>query len=229
MKQSLTFALIGGVILLVLLFMDIIGFGYLILGMFILMVVSAFMSSAEHSEEIKKKQDSTSEEIKTIENGSFQIKLITNRFAFALNKNKDKFAIKANLGKYDKFKVYLISDIESISVYENSTESIKIVKENGLKRAVIGGVLFGGVGAIVGAVTAKEKEVNLGKKYSNIYLEITLTNFKIKVTVLDAWEDSNRTKKELDINSYSGEIIKKALKDAYYVQSSLNSLIKENE
>ena len=46
-------------------------------------------------------------------------------------------------------------EIKGYSLLENGKE---VVKNNGIKRAVIGGLLFGEIGAIVGATTSKTKQ-----------------------------------------------------------------------
>lgn len=62
-------------------------------------------------------------------------------------------------------KIYDFSDVKSCE-YIVDDEIVTTVKNNGVGRAVVGGVLFGGAGAVVGAITAKdelkEKVVNHG-------------------------------------------------------------------
>lgn len=67
-----------------------------------------------------------------------------------------------------------IIDYKDIISFETIEDGETIIKSNGLGRAVVGGVLFGGAGAIVGAMT--------GSKKTNA----TIKNLKIKlVTRLD--------------------------------------------
>ncbi|WP_453992181.1 SHOCT domain-containing protein [Bacillus nitroreducens] len=73
------------------------------------------------------------------------------------------------LGKRDKSIVYNYSDIIDFELLEDD-ESIA---SGGLGRALVGGALFGGAGAIVGGVTGKKKTKGI------------CTSLKIKVTVRD--------------------------------------------
>lgn len=72
-------------------------------------------------------------------------------------------------GKKKNPKIYQYSDIIDFELLEDG-ESIT---KGGLGRAVAGGVLFGGIGAVVGGVTG-------GKKSKTI-----CTNLKIKITIKD--------------------------------------------
>lgn len=73
------------------------------------------------------------------------------------------------LGKRDKSKVYNYSDIADFELLEDG-ESIS---QGGLGRALAGGALFGGTGAIVGGVTGKRKNKSI------------CNSLKIKVTLKD--------------------------------------------
>lgn len=52
--------------------------------------------------------------------------------------------------------IYDFSDVKSCE-YIVDDEIVTTVKNNGVGRAVVGGALFGGAGAVVGAITAKDK------------------------------------------------------------------------
>lgn len=81
-----------------------------------------------------------------------------------------KWVILSGLfGKRDKSTVYNYSDIVDFELLEDG-ESIS---QGGLGRALVGGALFGGVGAIVGGVTGKRKN------------KATCNSLKIKVTLND--------------------------------------------
>lgn len=71
------------------------------------------------------------------------------------------------------------SEIESYSVFENGKE---LTKRSGVGRAMVGGALFGGTGAIVGALTGKEKDAS----YVNLLsVEIALRSNDNKKNVLN--------------------------------------------
>lgn len=73
------------------------------------------------------------------------------------------------LGKKKKPKIYKYSDILDYELLEDGESIVK----GGLGRAVVGGALFGGVGAVVGGVTGKKKSKEICK------------SLKIKVTLND--------------------------------------------
>ncbi|MET3657893.1 SHOCT domain-containing protein [Sporosarcina psychrophila] len=73
------------------------------------------------------------------------------------------------LGKRDKSKVYNYSDIVDFELLEDGES----VTQGGLGRALVGGALFGGAGAVVGGVTGKRKN----KEICN--------SLKVKVTLRD--------------------------------------------
>jgi len=84
--------------------------------------------------------------------------------------NRKKWLIlSAVLGKRDKSKVYNYSDIVDFELLEDGES----VTQGGLGRALVGGVLFGGAGAVVGGVTGKRKN----KEVCN--------SLKVKVTLRD--------------------------------------------
>lgn len=73
------------------------------------------------------------------------------------------------LGKRDKSNVYKYSDIDDFELLEDGES----MSQGGLGRALVGGALFGGAGAVVGGVTGKRKN----KEVCN--------SLKIKITLRD--------------------------------------------
>lgn len=77
--------------------------------------------------------------------------------------------------------VFTFSEIEEFSV-ERVGEKTVVKKKGGFSRAAVGGVLFGGVGAIVGASTAKEETQTIGG-ISILYITIALHGLKTTVSM----------------------------------------------
>ena len=75
---------------------------------------------------------------------------------FYLDESQNKFAIptRSAFGKVKGMKVYKCQDILDFELLEDGNSVIK----GGLGRAVVGGALFGGVGAIVGGTTGGRKQ-----------------------------------------------------------------------
>jgi len=73
--------------------------------------------------------------------------------------------------------IYLYSDIIDCDLLEDE-ESLT---SGGLGRAIAGGVLFGGVGAVVGGITGKRKTKNLVK---SMKVKITLNNLNTPIVYI---------------------------------------------
>lgn len=83
-----------------------------------------------------------------------------NGFAYFDDENR-QFAIN----KIKKENIYKYDDIVDFELLEDGD----VVSSGGIGRALVGGALFGGAGAVVGAVTSKKKQ--------------TCNNMKVKITV----------------------------------------------
>lgn len=78
--------------------------------------------------------------------------------------------------------------LTKITAIGNVTE--EIIKENsGTGRAIVGGLLFGGAGAVVGAVTAKDKKKTIYHKVINY-----ISNDEEKSLILSTGGDINEMK-----------------------------------
>jgi len=98
-----------------------------------------------------------------------------------------KFIFIQYSGKYlDKIKqvedsfdhaVIDLNNVKKISLKTNDQIIGEITKENAIGRALVGGALFGAVGAIVGGASAKEKQIQTNEVIS-IELEIVSTDVK---------------------------------------------------
>ena len=97
-----------------------------------------------------------------------------------------------------KIYVYRYSDIVSISYEENGSD----VYNKSLGGAVVGGLLFGGVGAIVGGSTAKATQ---NKEVSSMSIKILLKNTSNPTLVLKIYSGATlKTKKIADRTHYEG-------------------------
>lgn len=104
------------------------------------------------------------------------------------------------------FQIHVLrySDIVSISYEENGNN----VFNKSLGGAVVGGLLFGGVGAIVGSNTAKAKQ---NKEITSMAIKILLkstSNSTIMLTIYEAGKDGSvlQTKETADRTHYEGLI-----------------------
>lgn len=94
--------------------------------------------------------------------------------------------------------VYRYSDIVSISYEENGTD----VFNKSLGGAVVGGLLFGGVGAIVGGSTAKAKQ---NKEVNTMSIKILLKSTSNPTLILKIYSGATlKTKESADRMHYEG-------------------------
>ena len=92
--------------------------------------------------------------------------------------NKKWLILSSVLGKRNKSTVYNYSDIVDFELLEDGES----VSSGGLGRALVGGALFGGAGAIVGGVTGKKKSKSI---CSSLKLKITLNNINAPVVYVN--------------------------------------------
>ena len=65
-------------------------------------------------------------------------------------------------------------------------------KKGAIPRAVIGGALAGGAGAIVGGMTSKEKHKTTTREYSSYFLDFYTSNPDVPFVTLTGWETELR-------------------------------------
>lgn len=91
------------------------------------------------------------------------------RFIYFDEPKKQWILPKGMFGSIKNSWVYSFSDIREYELLENGGS----VSSGGLGRALVGGVLFGGIGAVVGGVTGKKRGVS------------TVTSMQVKITTND--------------------------------------------
>lgn len=115
-----------------------------------------------------------------------------------------------------KIHVLRYEDIVSISYEENGTD----IYNKSLGRAVVGGLLFGGVGAIVGSNTAKTQQKKEVRKMSIKILLKSTSNTTIILKIYEAGLDGNllETKNTADRLHYEGLMKEvKGIKDIFSI------------
>lgn len=116
------------------------------------------------------------------------------------------------LGKIVNPNVYSYDDILDFELLEDGGTIIK----GGLGSAVAGGLLFGGVGAIVGGVTGKKK----GKS--------TCSSLKIKITLKDMTNPTEYIELIKSETKKSGIVYKSEIKNAQEILSLLQIMCQSN-
>ena len=103
---------------------------------------------------------------------------------------------------------HTFADLLNYELYENNS----VIMEGGVGRAIVGGALFGNVGAVVGATTRKSKNV-----VDALYIRLTLKSSGMKrITFINSPTDRN------------GFVYKSSRKTSDEVVSKLELIINEN-
>lgn len=117
-----------------------------------------------------------------IAKGFSQTKNIGDLVSF--DNDKRKWAIHSKYGLIDQ--IYCYSDIINFELLEDGNS----VASGGIGRALVGGALFGGVGAIVGGVTGKKKSK---KTCLSLSVKITINNIEHPVVYIHLIEKETKT------------------------------------
>jgi hypothetical protein len=209
MKNSITFGIIGGILILILFMTDSIGF----LALFGLIILLAVIAQIWYSNEFKAEQKEERKKLNTslneLDDFNATKRLVGNWGLIAIDDSSNQIAVKEENGKLRK---YNYTDILSCEVILDGETTYK--KSNIIVRAIAGGVLAGGAGAIVGGLSGKDKKDSEIKNldFKIVFKDTQKPNFKIKF--FDAWEETARTKKSIKVNDLVyGPIYQKANKE----------------
>ena len=141
----------------------------------------------------------------------------------------EEFETTRNIGRYIKFndnkkqfmithgilKVYNFEDIIDFELLENGETVTKT--KGGVRRAIVGGALLGGVGAVVGSVTAKKESFDI---VNSLKIKITLNNTNYPTVYIPLIFSKTKTKSFAYKNAYN---------NAQEILSALSIICKENE
>lgn len=87
-------------------------------------------------------------------------------------------------------RAYKFSDLINFELYEKNS----VIQEGGVGRAIVGGMLFGEVGAIVGAQTRKSRSVT-----DALYIRLTLKSSGMKTITFTERQSANEVLSELEL------------------------------
>lgn len=207
MKNSIVFTLIGGVLILILLMTDTIGglgtFGLI----FLLAIIGGVWFNIDKQKERKEQTKQLEGELDQLENFSATKKLVGAWVLIAIDDNSKQIAIKEQEGSIIK---YPYPDIMGCEIIEDGETTYR--KSSTVGRAIVGGVIAGGAGAIIGGLSGKEKEEKEIKNldFKIVFKDTNKPSFKIRF--FDAWEETANTKKSIKLSdSVYGPIFQKSL------------------
>lgn len=225
MKNSLVFGLIAGAAILVLLFTGAVGalgaFGLI----FLLAVVGGVWYNIDKQKERKELTDQLTSELARLDGFSSTKKLIGPWGLVALDNASKQIAFKEGSGSIRK---YTYSDIIGCEVIEDGETTYR--KSGTLGRAVVGGIIAGGAGAIIGGVTAKGHESKEVKTVDFKLLLRDTNNPSFRIRFFDAWEETARTKKSVKhSDSVYGPILRKAIDDLNTWKETIEVIIDQED
>ena len=127
----------------------------------------------------------------------------TNKIVF-INSHKYNYTQIKDYSEGNDYSIYLVDNIK----YRYETTGYKKDTKNAIGRAVVGGVLAGGVGAIIGGATAKTKETRELVAYSDgkeemkrndSYVIVRMADYNTETIILhDDYLQLQQVKDELD-------------------------------
>lgn len=95
--------------------------------------------------------------------------------AIALDETNKKVCLVQGSGHHQISKIIEFKDILSSEIIENDESVIKTQRSSQIGGAIIGGIVLGGVGAIIGGLSGKKHQIN---KIKNIDLQILINDSK---------------------------------------------------
>lgn len=110
-------------------------------------------------------------------------------FQLRIDTDNKQFAI-CKTNPYKKIDIFKFSDIIECEIIEDSNTIMK----GGLGRAIVGDVLAGGVGAIVGAITRKSKNVTNSLQIRLVTNNITASLYPLDLITSETKKDSTEYK-----------------------------------
>ena len=140
---------------------------------------------------------------------------------FVVDENNKKIVfINANINNI-RVKTIFFNEIQGIDISEDGTSVFNKSTSSVVGRALVGGLLFGGVGAVVGGVTGKSKE----KK--------TLNSYKVTIQLSDINNPTHEIEFVTDPiesgTTVGDEMMKQIKACANKLKSVLTAIIKANE
>lgn len=195
----------------------------LIIGFVAIFIIMSVISSNEKEKKEKALKEKVSNELKNVEGFQPSKKVVTKWGLLAVDNNSQKIAIKGPMGKIT---VLPFEDILSCEVIEDGDTVYKKTTSRTVGRAIVGGALAGGAGAIIGGLSGKEKEQ---KSVSKLELKILFRNnekqsFRLKF--FDAWDFTDKTKKSVKLSdSVFGSTVKQKITQLNNWKDTLNIII----
>lgn len=221
MKNSIIFMLICSGVIILLFFTEAIGFWGLIGLMILIFFIGMIWDTHEKEKERKEKRHKWINELKSLDGFSPTKKFVTTQGIIAIDNNNKQIALRGFGGKIKK---YPYSAILSCEVIEDGETTYR--KSSTVGRAIVGGLIAGGAGAIVGGLSGKNKE---NKEIKHLDLKVVIkdtNNPSFKIRFFDARETTGNTKESVKVtDSGFGDTLKENAKQLEIWKDRIEAII----
>jgi Short C-terminal domain len=190
----------------------------------VIIIIVAIINANKKEEERLHKKRMSNIFLNNLENFKATNRLVGSWGLIAIDDVSKQIAIKKDTGKIKK---YQYSEILSCEVIEDGITTYK--KTNTIGRAIVGGIIAGGAGAIIGGLSGESKKKTKIKtlEFKILFKDINNPSFKIKF--FDAWEESGKTESSIDItNSVYSHIYKKSVNNLEHWKNIIGVIINNN-
>ena len=178
----------------------------------------AVLQVISNSQKAKEREEQNANKIAGLENFTLskEVKGVDNIYTFAVDVVHQKIAYI----KGDYTKILQFSDIMSVDIVEDSITIWQKSSMQTVGRAIVGGVIGGGTGAIIGGLSGNTKQ---GKKVSKVQVIIKIRDINNPTLTIDCF-DSNAMGmgKEVDSNDI---IYKQGLNHAQRIADLLTIIL----
>lgn len=152
------------------------------------------------------------EQKKKLREEAFGVGFIELGYGVVINDKTNKIFINSNEYNFDDILEFSVQD-NSVTIHTESTSTAKTNTRSMIGRAAVGGVLFGGAGAVIGGATAKRDIYNSGSSssvnhdYSVIITVNNITHPNETVKLGDDEETLNKITSSLTVILHNKPII----------------------
>jgi len=205
MKNSIIFGAVGWVAVVIAHLADEIGF-FVFVGLLILIgAIALLWNNIENQLERKEQKKKLNGDLDAIVGFHSTNRLVGAWGLIAIDNNSGQIAVKE---ESSEIRLYPYASVLSCEIIED--DEIVYKKESSIGRALVGGVLAGGTGAIIGSLSSKEKQDREVKQldFKIVFKDTNKPSFSVRF--FDAWEETGQRQIKPSDGLY-GHIYKEAL------------------
>ena len=133
---------------------------------------------------ISKKQEAMDKELEGLSNFSATQKIMGNdgNTGFAIDEKNKKICLIEYTNQNVTTRIFPYKDLLSSEIIENGTTITKVIRSSQISSAVIGGLAFGSVGAVISGLSGKTNTLGRVKR---IDLKLTVNDIKKPIHIIN--------------------------------------------